>query len=233
MVTSPSDFLRQELRRFRDDILLVPNPLEIERYPFRLRDAPGTRLVWLRRFHEIYDPELAPKVVAALRDEFPDVSLRMVGPDGGDGSLARTREEAERLRVRDRVEFVGPVAKAAVPAVLSEADVFLNTTRVDNAPVSVIEAMACGLCVVSTSVGGIPYLIENGRSGLLVPPGDAAAMAEAVRRLLREAGIARRVSEGGRRVAEKSDWSRVLASWEAILGRLSGDRMSASLPDAV
>lgn len=233
VVTSPSGFLREELRGFRDDILLVPNPLEIERYPFRLRAAPRPRLVWLRGFHEIYDPALAPRVVAALRGDVPDVSLRMIGPDLGDGSLSRARQEAERLGVRDRVEFAGPVAKAAVPSALSEGDVLLNTSRVDNAPVSVVEAMACGLLVVSTSVGGIPHLVESGRTGLLVPPGDAAGMADAVRRLLREPGLAARVSEAGRRAAEKSDWSRVLARWEEILGTLSGDRARAPLTDAV
>ena len=122
----------------------------------------------------------------------------------------------------DRVEFVGAVTKAAVPAALSEGDIFLNTTNVDNAPVSVVEAMACGLCVVTTSVGGIPHLIEDGRSGLLVPPDDAAAMAGAVRRVLTTEGLARRLSEDGRRIAERSDWSKVLPQWESILGRLAG-----------
>ena len=72
-VTSPSGFLRQELRPFRGDIQLVPNPLEIERYPFRVRAEPRPRLVWLRSFHDIYNPLLGPRVVAALRAEFPDV----------------------------------------------------------------------------------------------------------------------------------------------------------------
>ena len=148
----------------------------------------------------------------------------MIGPDKGDGSLARTRAEAHRLGVSSRIEFPGAVGKARVPAALAEADIFLNTTNVDNAPVSVMEAMACGLCVVSTRVGGVPYLVEDGRNGLLVPPGDAEAMAAAVRRVLLEPGLAARVSENGRSDAQGSDWSVVLPVWEAILGSLVPDR---------
>jgi glycosyltransferase involved in cell wall biosynthesis len=232
-VTSPSEYQRQELQAFRHDIRLVPNALDLERYPFRRRDAPRPRLVWLRSFHDIYNPVLAPRVVALLRGDFADVTLRMIGPDKGDGSLERTKAEAERCGVSDRIEFIAAIPKTAVPAALGEADVFLNTTDVDNAPVSVIEAMACGLCVVSTAVGGIPHLIEDGRNGLLTPAGDATAMANAVRRALTEPGLARRLSEEGRRASERSDWSNVLPQWKSILGRLSGSALPEPLHDAV
>ncbi len=68
------------------------------------------------------------------------------------------------------VDFWASVEKSEVPAWLAKGDIFLNTTNVDNTPVSVIEAQAAGLCVVSTNVGGIPFLLENGKDALLVPP---------------------------------------------------------------
>jgi glycosyltransferase involved in cell wall biosynthesis len=93
----------------------------------------------------------------------------------------------------------------------------LNTTNVDNTPISILEAMACGLCVVSTSVGGIPYLLEHEHDALLVPPNDPEAMAIAVRRLLTEPGLAERLSRNGRQKAEQFDWSIILPQWEALL----------------
>jgi glycosyltransferase involved in cell wall biosynthesis len=77
--------------------------------------------------------------------------------------------------------------------------------------------MACGLCIISTNVGGIPYLLEHEHDALLVPPDDPAAMAGAVRRLFTEEGLAERLSCNARRKVEQFDWLNVLPQWEAIL----------------
>ncbi|HEX4440094.1 MAG TPA: glycosyltransferase family 4 protein [Thermoanaerobaculia bacterium] len=216
-VAAPSRYLQAELGVWRGDVALVPNAIDLSRYLFRARTQPAPRLVWVRAFHAMYRPELAPAVVAALAGAFADVRLAMIGPDKGDGSLAATVRAAEALGVADRVEIVPGVPKAEVPAHLGRGDVFLNTTSVDNVPVSVLEALACGLCVVSTNAGGLPYLLDDGRDALLVPEGDAAAMAGAVARVLREPGLAERLSRNGRETAAACDWAEVLPLWERFL----------------
>ncbi|MDQ2805449.1 MAG: glycosyltransferase family 4 protein [Chloroflexota bacterium] len=225
-VTAPSPYLRVALQPYRADIRLVPNPLDLAAYPFRLRPTPGPQLVWLRAFHAIYNPTLAPAVLAALAADFPAVRLTMIGPDK-DGSLAAVRATAAQLGVADRVALPGAVAKAAVPGWLDQGDIFLNTTNVDNTPVSVLEALACGLPVVSTAVGGIPYLLTDGGDALLVPPADAAAMAAAVRRLWTEAGLAHRLAVGGRRTVAACDWGAVLPQWEALLTAVAAGAVPA------
>jgi glycosyltransferase involved in cell wall biosynthesis len=175
------------------------------------------RLVWLRAFHQVYNPEMAVQALAYLKQDFPQIHLTMIGPDKGDGSLQRTRQEAERLDIGDRLTLLGSVRKDEVPKKLAEADIFLNTARVDNTPVSVLEAMATGLCVVSTNVGGIPYLVRDEREALLVPPDNAMRMAEAVRRIIIEPDLAKYLSCNARRKAEQFDWSVILPRWEKLL----------------
>ncbi len=217
-VTAPSRYLADGLAAARGDIFVLPNGLELSSYAFRAR-GDFKRLVWLRAFERVYNPGLAVDVLAELAPEFPDLSLTMVGPDK-DGSLDEVRSRAAQLGVQNRVELPGRVPKAEVPRWLDRGDIFLNTTNVDNTPVSVIEAMACGLPVVSTTVGGVPYLIEHDKSGLLVPPSDPQAMADAVRRLLKEHSLADRVARAARAKVEAWDWEVVLPQWELLLERI-------------
>lgn len=220
-VTAPSHYLIEQMRPYCDEILLLPNPIELERYEFRPRVEPQSKLIWLRALHEIYNPEMAIQVAAKLRSEFPALHLTMAGPDKGDGSWQRVAEAAQASGVQDRLLMPGGIANSEVPQWLNRGDIFLNTTNVDNTPVSVIEAMACGLCIVSTNAGGLPYLLEDGKDALLVPPNDSGSMAAAVRRLLTEPGLAERLSRNARRKAESFDWAAILPQWKALLQRVA------------
>src|SRR5207302_287455 len=124
------------------------------------------------------------------------------------------------------------------PNHLSRGDIFLNTTNCDNTPVSEMEAMACGLPVVSTNVGGIPYLVEDGESALLTPPADAEAMSNAVVRLMHEPILARCLGwNGGRerqtvmRRGGKVGARRPRSGWEAAGGSVDGKRAPLQIYD--
>jgi L-malate glycosyltransferase len=216
-VVAQSDYLAAILPARSGSVQLIPNPLDLHLYPFRPRSALEPKMVWLRSFHEIYNPSLAVRVVSLLIRDYPNVHLTMIGPDKGDGSLAATRDLAVKLGVQGAVRFQPGVPKHEVPQWLAPADLFLNTTNVDNTPVSVQEAMACGLCVVSTNVGGMPHLAQDEVEALLVPPRDAKVMAEAVRRLLSTPDMAIRLSRAAREKAETMDWPLVIEKWERLL----------------
>lgn len=220
-VISPSHYLKTHLSRYRPDVQLLPNPLNICAYNYRERTNPKPQLVWLRAMHAIYNPTLAIRVGNFLAADFPETHLTMVGPDKGDGSLQHVKALAEELSFARRLTLPGGVAKSEVPYWMDRGDIFLNTTNVDNTPTSVLEAMACGLCVVSTNVGGIPYLLEHEVDALLVLPNDPEAMSAAVRRLLSEPGLAARLSRNGRRKAERLDWSIILPQWRTLLTSLA------------
>lgn len=216
VVTAPSRYLLEAMRDYRKGICLLPNPVELEHYPFRLRSRPNPNLVWLRAFHAIYNPQLAVRVIALLQKSLPAVHLTMIGPDKNDGSFQKTQKLIEELAMQDHITIVPGIPKSQVPVYLAQADLFINTTNVDNTPVSVMEALACGLCIVSTNVGGIPSLLKDGRDALLVPPDDSAAMALAVKRFLREPSLAGRLSQNARCKAEQFDWSIILPQWEKL-----------------
>ncbi|MEZ6120097.1 MAG: glycosyltransferase family 4 protein [Pirellulaceae bacterium] len=219
-VVAPSGYLQNEMRNYCEDIQLIPNPLSTCDHPFRCREHAMPRLIWVRSFHEVYNPTMAPQIVSLLVKKYPEIQLIMAGADRGDGSLLRTRKIAEKLDVTNRVFLPGRIPNHQVPEWLNQADIFLNTTNADNTPVSVMEAMACGLCVTSTNVGGLSYLLEHERDALLVKPNDANAMATAVDRILSSPILACELSRNGRRKAEQLDWSCVLPQWNSLLQRI-------------
>jgi glycosyltransferase involved in cell wall biosynthesis len=225
-VTAPSPYLLEQMHPYRSNIRLLPNPLDLNSYKYRLRTQPQPYMVWLRALHKVYNPSLALKAMALLDVDFPNSRLTMVGPDKGDGSLQRLQQLLAELGLTDRVVLPGGVPKAEVPKWLNGGDIFVNTTNVDNTPVSVLEAMASGMCVVSTDVGGIPYVLENERDALLVPPDDSEAMAMAIRRLLTTPTLAERLSAGARKKAEQFDWSAIFPKWEALFTFVAKGQLS-------
>jgi glycosyltransferase involved in cell wall biosynthesis len=222
-VTAPSPYLARTLANLRNDIRVIPNGLDIASYPYRERIAPLPRLVWLRALHGVYHPELAVEVLARLLPRFPDATLTMIGPDKGDGSASRIRAAVVRFGMERSVSIEGGVPKNSVSAHLSQGEIFLNTSRIDNAPVTLVEAMACGLPVVTTDAGGISDLVEHEHDALVAPVGEAAALAEQVQRVLEEPGLSGRLSKNGRESAVRHDWRVILPMWQGLFQEVVSD----------
>ncbi len=212
-VTVPSRYLGETMSHYRSDLAVIPNAIDVGAHAFSLRASASPRLIWVRALHAVYNPLLAVEVLARLAPR--GATLAMLGPDK-DGSRELVAKRAAELGVSDRLELVGRVNKADIPRYLASADIFLNTTNIDNTPISVLEAMASGLCVVSTSVGGIPFLLTHERDALLVPRDDVAAMVVQVERVLDEPALSRALSAAARSFAEQFDWTRVLHTWELL-----------------
>lgn len=223
VVISPSEYTRKLMLPYRSDIQVLSYGVDQSVYNFRLRDKPEPLLMTIRAFHSIYNLSMAPKVLAMLVEEFPDIQLVMTGGDKQDGSWESVERISMDLNIKNRVKMLGFVPREDLPGLLDRAGVLLNTPNVDNTPVSLLEAMACGLCIVSTNVGGLPYLLEDGVDALLVPPNDPEAMASAVRRILTGPGLAPRLSLNARRKAEQFDWSVILPQWENLFCEVAAD----------
>jgi|LSQX01.1.fsa_nt_gb glycosyltransferase involved in cell wall biosynthesis len=215
-VVTPSPFLQQSLSIYHNKIKVIPNGIDISAIAYRARKPFSANLVWVRAFHQIYNPELAVRVLSGLVADYPNTRLTMVGPDKGDGSLQAVNSLAKKLGVDDQLIILPAVPYEEVPFLLDKADIFINTTNYDTAPRSLLEAMANGVCVVSTNVGGIPWMITNFQDGLLVPPEDELEMVNAIKSLLEEPEFALRISKNARQTAERNDWLNVIPEWDNL-----------------
>jgi glycosyltransferase involved in cell wall biosynthesis len=198
------------------NVQYIPNSIHLENYPFKERPQLHPKLLWVRAFDEIYNPTQAVKVLELLLPDYPDAELCMVGPVKDDSWKNCIRySRLHSLPVR----FMGRLAKEDWIALSEECDIFLNTTNIDNTPVSVIEAMALGLPVVSTNVGGLPYLITADIDGVLVPPNDPERMAEAIKNMLKRPEHSLERTRAAKKKVEAFDWERVKVLWKEVLAR--------------
>lgn len=220
-VVSPSLYLSRFCESMNIKVTVIPNTIKLDRYSFRLRRTIRPKILWMRTFHEIYHPEMAVEVIDQLIKAVPDIHLTMAGQEKG--RLASVQRLVREKGLQDKVSFEGFLKIQDKQKLFAEHDIYLNTTRIDNAPVSVIEAAAFGLPVVSTNVGGIPDLLTAFETGLLVPDQDVDAMAKAVNLLFLRPDLVEKLSGNGRKLAETCAWQNVLGLWQKIFFNLMND----------
>lgn len=207
-VIVPSGFLEAVFGRHGYATQVVPNIVNLERFcadRAAAQDA-GPRLLVARNLEPIYDNATALRAFALVRERYPSATLVIAGSGPLHAELAALAAE---LGVAAAVTLTGRVDNAGMAALYRNADVMLNCSLVDNMPNSVLEALACGVPVVSTDVGGVPYLVEDGSTALLVPPQAPRAMADAVLRLAAEPALAARLREAGLRQVQQYTWTSV------------------------
>ena len=212
---APSMFLLEAFKnRGYSNLRYVPNTIEIEKYRFVLRKKISPKILWVRSFAEIYNPMLAIEVLEKLNLKGYNATMCMVGPDK-DGTLKKCKDRAIEKGLD--VVFTGKLEKQEWIQLSEAFDIFINTTNFDNTPVSVIEAMAVGLPIVSTNVGGVPFLIDDRVDGILVPPNDSDSFVKSIEDLIGNEDLTSSLSENGRKKVVNFDWQKVKHTWNALL----------------
>ncbi|PHS62086.1 MAG: glycosyl transferase family 1 [Flavobacterium sp.] len=213
---APSNYLLEAfVKEGFTNITYIPNTIEIKNYPFLLREKVKAKLLWVRSFAELYNPFLAIEIVEELQKKNIEVSLCMVGPEK-DGSLEKCKKLAKEKKLP--ITFTGILQKAAWIELSKEYDIFVNTTNFDNTPVSVIEAMALGLPIISTNVGGLPYLIEDKKTGILLVPNNVQVFVDAITNLISNPNKAAKLAKNAKTEVEQFDWDVVKEKWDEVLG---------------
>ena len=216
-IVAPSEYLARTFRARGWTVVVVPNTLPVATYPHRHRSRVEPTLLWMRAFEPLYRPLLAVQAHELVCRRLPAATLTLAGPDGTELTAVRTL--ADRLGVADSLRLPGFLGDRAKRQALADHDIMLTTSEVDNTPVSVLEAAACGLPVVAAAVGGMADLLTHDHDGLLVAS-DPRSLADAVLRLVDEPALAATLSANGRRLAEGFDWPAVRPRWHALLAGL-------------
>jgi glycosyltransferase involved in cell wall biosynthesis len=218
-VAVPSGFLSGVFAKYGIATSIVPNIVNLD--AFRPAEAlPATpHLLVARNLEPIYDIATAIRAFAIVVARHAESRLTIAG-SGPD------RERLERLAlelgVTAKVRFTGRLDNAALPHLYRTASVVVNASHTDNLPISLLEALAAGVPIVSTDVGGIPYVVKHETTALLVPPGDPDAMAAAILRLLGDPALARRLRAAGIDAARRYAWPKVRAELFALYARALG-----------
>ncbi|VAW24259.1 Glycosyl transferase, group 1, partial [hydrothermal vent metagenome] len=213
---APSIYLQQAFKKKGFDTCFIPNGILIEEYNYKQRNVIQPKLLWVRAFDKTYNPLLAIKVLVELRKKYPQATLCMVGPDK-DGTLGEAKKIAKKLEIYMSIKFTGVLPKDEWHRLSENYDIFINTTNVDNMPVSIIEAMALGLPIVSTNAGGLPYLISNNIDGILVNIDNEQEMVDAIIKIIESPSKVSELSQNARLKAEKYDLEIIKNQWLDLL----------------
>jgi len=207
----PSTFLRDVLALFGITAAVVPNTIDLGEFEFRPRVPLRPRLLSTRNFEPLYNVACTLRAFARIQARYPEASLTLVGSGSQERPL---RALAADLRLQ-HVTFAGPVAPSEVRRYYADADLYVQSSSIDNMPLSVLEAFASGLPVVATRVGGVPAILTDGVHGALVPDDDDAAMAAQVIRFVDQPALARRLAAAARATCAAYEWPVVRDQWLA------------------
>jgi glycosyltransferase involved in cell wall biosynthesis len=211
-------------------VVCIPNPIThpVEKLDqLEVRRAGGNTVLYLGRLDRnkgIYD---LLRVIASLRSAIPDVQLVCAG----DGELEEVRRCAAELGIEDSVNLTGWIGTEDKARWLKRADVFVLPSYAEGLPMSVLEAMAAGMPVLASAVGGIPDVITDGVNGFLSAPGDRAMVERLLRRLLLDAPLRARVGAAARETARlRFSSDKVLAQVDALYSGLGVERRQPPRP---
>ncbi len=218
-VVTPSEYVVEVFRARGIQARCIPNVIDPAAFRYRRRGRLRPVFLTNRMLDPLYNVDCVLRAFAIIQAEHPDATLTVAH----DGPCRRRLEALSAELGLRNVAFVGHVPAAGMPALYDAADIYLMSPWRDCMPLTVLECFASGLPAVATRVGGVPYLIEHERTGLLVEPGDHQAMATCALRLLREPGLVERITAEARERLDRYSCSAVGPQWVALYAA-AGDR---------
>ena len=202
----PSGFLEQVFAKYGYTSRIVPNIIDLTRFTPATPAVQHPHIVVARNLEPIYDNATALRAFAIVWQQVPTARMTIAGSGPERQTLAQL---AHSLGIADAVTFSGRLENEHMAALYHSAQIVVNPSLADNMPISVLEALASGVPVVSTDVGGVPYLVTHEKTALLVPAQNPDAMAQALLRLLEDAPLRQRLSEAGLALAQQFSWPNV------------------------
>ena len=216
-IISPSNYLKNYFENDRISIKIIPNYIDLKKYYFKKRENIRPHLLWVRSIDRIYNPIMAIYVLDKIRKLYPDARLGMVGPIKDKIIMKKLTKIISKLNLQDHVIFYGQLPKVEWATLSEEYDIFINTTDYDNNPITLLEAKALGLPIISTNVGGVPYQITDGVSGLLVDQNDSDQMAEKINELILDKVNGEKLTMHSLKEVSKFDKKIIIEKWYQVI----------------
>lgn len=227
MIIVPSGFLAQVFKAHGFDAQIVPNIIDLSRFfaepGLRSSRSEAPRLLVARNLELIYDNATALQAFRIVYDALPLARLTIAGSGP---ELAALQEMVRSMHLESAVTFTGRIDTEDMPQLYRDADIVLNPSLADNMPNSVLEALASGVPVVSTDVGGIPFLVQHDNTALLIPVKNPAAMAAAIFSLLESPGRVAKLRKAGVESVSQYTWSHVRKRLLAVYAEVLADKKS-------
>lgn len=208
-IAVPSSYLVEVFSKFGLSAKPISNLIDMDKFCFRERHPLRSIFLSNRNFEVHYGVDRVLRAFAIIQQRIPQAQLIIAGDGPERDALRRLARE---LKLRN-IRFVGRVEPERITELYDSADVFLNGSEIDNQPLSILEAFACGLPVVTTNAGGIAGMVHNGITGLLVPKGAADQLAASALRLFEDPDLARRVVSGAYQESLKYQWENLGEQW--------------------
>ncbi len=215
----PSPYLVRVFAKFGLAAKPIFNLIETDR--FRFRERPALRPVFLsnRNFEKHYGVDRVLRAFATIQKRIPEARLIIAG----DGPERTSLEQLARDLNLQKTEFTGRVGHERIVELYDATDIFLNGSELDNQPLSLLEAFACGLPVVTTDAGGIPDMVVPEKTALVVPRGEHEQLAASALRLLDDSTLAQSMIDQAREECRKYRWEAVRGQWLNLYRELAGD----------
>jgi L-malate glycosyltransferase len=212
-IVVPSVFLAQAFAHYGYRARVIHNVVDLTRFHFRERSTLRPMLLSNRNLEKLYRVDNSLRAFALLQNRCGGDAVITVAGQGSEES--RLRILADTLAVAG-VRFAGRVAPDDMPLLYDQADVFVNSSIIDNQPLSVLEAFAAGVPVVSTPTGGIAAMVRHGKAGVLVDPDDPVAMARAVEVLMSRPSYARTLALRAHDELSQYTWANARDDWADV-----------------
>jgi L-malate glycosyltransferase len=227
LIVVPTDYLVGVFASHGFTAVAIANHLDADRIVPRDPAPMRPRFFSNRNFEAHYNVGATIDAFAAVQADFPDAELVIAGG----GGLRATLESQVAARGLRQVRFTGPVPPAEMLRLYAEADVYVNASLIDNMPLSILEAYASGVPVITSDAGGIPWIASDGVTAAVVPAGDAVALADAMRSAVRDPESAwARAANARRFVVAEYSWTAVVERWMAAYTGASLSTPAAGAP---
>ncbi len=223
-IVVPSRYLQKVFAQNNYKARVIPNIVDTSTFCYRERMTLAPRLLSTRNLERHYRVDVTILAFAIVKRRYPDATLTITGYGSQESSL----RELARLQQCDGIKFVGRIEQPEMPAIYDAADIFINSSVVDNQPVSILEAFAAGLVVVSTATGDISAMVTDRVSGYLVPAEDPQLLANTIISVLDHPAEGVQVTRRARQEVNKYAWSHVRKDWEQLYSREGRDETATT-----